>query len=38
MHIFILQNSDYVQEGVDEETLGGMGYTDCFQVLPVCPH
>ena len=28
--IFILQNGDYVQEGVDEETLGSMGYTDCF--------
>ena len=31
MHmLFILQNSDQVQEEVDEAVLGGMGYTDCF--------
>ena len=28
--LFILQNSDQVQEEVDEAVLGGMGYTDCF--------
>lgn len=27
---FILQNSENVLEEVDEEALGGMGYTDCF--------
>ena len=25
-----LQGNDHVQEEVDEEALGGMGYTDCF--------
>ena len=30
IRIFTLQNSDHVHEEVDEEALGGMGYTDCF--------
>ena len=25
-----LQGNDHVQEEIDEEALGGMGYTDCF--------
>lgn len=30
VHTFILQSSDHMHKEVDEEVLGGVGYTDVF--------